>query len=84
MEVIAPLRGQPVAARLAGGDQPGIVEVGLGDQDQLPVQQRGEGLDLSRELFGEVQRPVVFQCVHRVQAQPVQVVVAPTASARCR
>ena len=38
VEVVAPLRGEPVAARLAGGDQPGVVEVGLGDEDQLAVQ----------------------------------------------
>ena len=73
VEVVAPLAGQPVAARLTGGDQPGIVGVGLGDQDQFAVQQRREGQDLAREFLQEVQRAVVFQRVHGVQPQAVQV-----------
>ena len=42
VEVVAPLRGQPVAAAVAGGDQPRVVQVGLGDQRQRPAQ---EGAD---------------------------------------
>ena len=76
VEVIAPLGGQPVPARLPGGDQPGIVGVGLGDQDQLAVQQRRQRLDLGRELLQDVERAAVFQGVHRVQPQAVQVIVA--------
>ena len=75
VEVVAPLRGQPVPARLPRGDQPGVVQVGLGDQHQVPVQQRGQRLHLRGELLKEMQRPVVLERVHRVQPQPVQVVV---------
>jgi hypothetical protein len=76
VEVVTPLRGEPVAARLAGGDQLGIVGVGLGDQHELAVQPGRQGLHLGRELFEDVQRPAVLDRVHRVQPQPVEVIVA--------
>jgi hypothetical protein len=76
VKVVAPLRGQAVTARLPGGDQAGVVGVGFGDQDQLAVQPGGEGVHLGREFLEKVQGAVVFQRVHRVQPQPVQVVVA--------
>jgi len=75
MEVIAPLGGQPVAAGFPRGDQPGIVGVGFGDQHQLAVQPGRQRLHLGREFFEKVQGPVIFQRVHRVQPEPVQVVI---------
>ena len=38
MDVVVPLRGHPVAAAIAGCDQPRVVEVALGDQRQRPAQ----------------------------------------------
>ena len=76
MEVIAPLGREAEPAGLPRADQPRVVEVRLGDEDQLPVQQRAEGLHLDGQLLEEVQRAVVLEGVHRVEPQPVQVVVA--------
>ena len=57
VEVVAPLRGQAVPARLPGGDQAGVVGVGLGDQDQLAVQPGGDDRDGPRMLVQMGTRP---------------------------
>ena len=75
VEVIVPLRVEPVAARLPGRDQPGVVEVGLGHQGERPSGRRGEGVHRDRQFLEDVQRAVVHQRVHRVEAEPVEVVV---------
>ena len=48
VDVVVPLRVQPVAAAVAGRDQPRVVEVRLGDQRQRPAEVRGQRLDLDR------------------------------------
>ena len=76
VDVVAPLGVQPVAAGLARGDQPRVVEVGLGDQRQRPAQVRRQRLHLDRQLLQQVRGAVVVQRVHGVEPQPVDVEVA--------
>ena len=76
VEVIVPLRRQPVAAVLARRDQPRVVEVGLGHQDERPARQGRERVHLDREFLKQVQGATVLERVHRVEPQPVDVVVA--------
>ena len=54
VHVVVPLRLQAVPAGLARGDQPRVVEVGLGDQRQRPAQVGGEALHLDRHLLEQV------------------------------
>ncbi len=75
VEVVVPLGVQPQAARLAGGDQARVVQVGLGDQEQRTAQPHRQPVHRRGELLQEVVRPGVAQRVHRVQPQPVQPVV---------
>ncbi len=76
VEVVAPLRVEPVAVRLARGDELRVVEVGLRDERERTPDVRGQHVDLHRELLEEVRRRVVHERVHRIQAQRVDVVVA--------
>ncbi len=76
VDVVGPLRVQPVAAAVAGRDHPRVVEVRLGDQRQRPSEVRGQRLDLDRHLLQQVHRAAVVQGVHGVEAEPVEVVVA--------
>ncbi len=54
----------------------GSLRIGFGDEHELAVQPRRQGLHLGRELLEDVQRPAVLKGVYRVQPQPVEVVVA--------
>ena len=54
VEVVAPLRVQPVAARLARRHQHRVVQVGLGDQGQRPTDVRRERSDLDGQLLEQV------------------------------
>ncbi|CAM5681612.1 hypothetical protein STENM327S_05756 [Streptomyces tendae] len=75
MEVVVPLRVHAQAALRARGDDPRVVQVGLGDQEERPVQIGREAVHGGRQLLQEVARARVGQGVHRVQAQPVDPVV---------
>ncbi len=75
VEVVAPLGGQPVPARLPGRDQPRIVEVRLGDQRQRPAEERAQRAGLDGQLLQDVRRPGVDEGVHGVQPETVDVVV---------
>ncbi len=76
MEVVVPLGVQPEAALLAGGDEPRVVEIRFGDQEERPAQVVGERVHGRRQLLQEMHRPGVPQRVHRVETQPVEPVVA--------
>ena len=56
VDVVVPLGVEPVAAGLARGDQPRVVEVGLGDQRQRPAEVGRQRLDLDRQLLEQVRR----------------------------
>ncbi len=75
VDVVRPLRVQPVAPGLARGDQPRVVQVALGDQEQRPPDVCGKRRHLGGHLLQQVGRPVVLQGVHGIEAQPVDVVV---------
>ena len=83
MEIVAPLRIQPETSpargrenALAGGDQGGVVEVRLGDQRQGPAQIRAQRTGLLRHLLENVSVGCIDESVHRIEPQPVDVVVA--------
>ena len=76
VDVVGPLRVQPVPAALAGGDHLRVVEVGLGDERQRPPQMGRQRLDLDGQLLQHVPGARVVQGVHGVEAQAVDVEVA--------
>ena len=76
VDVVAPLRVQPVAAGLARRDQPRVVEVRLGDEGQRAAQVRRQRRHVLRHLLEQVGRPGVAQGVDGVEAQGVDAVVA--------
>ena len=82
VEVVAPLRVEPVAAGLARRDQPRVVEVGLGDQRQRPAA-GGPTAPRPRSPAprGGARSRVVGERVHGVEPQPVDVVVRAATSA---
>src|SRR6185437_7304957 len=51
VDVVAPLRVDPVAAGDPRPDDSGIVQVALGDEEKRPALHRGQRLDLDRELL---------------------------------
>ena len=73
MDVVVPLRGHAQTACVARGDQPGIVEVALGDQGQRPTDPCCQVVGFGRHLFQDVDRGRVDEGVHRIQAQAVGV-----------
>ena len=75
VEVVVPLPGEPVTAGLTRGDQPRVVEVGLGDQDRRPPRRRGEPVRRGGQFLQDVQDAVIFERMHRVEPQPVDVIV---------
>ncbi len=75
MEVVAPLRVDPEPAVLARGDHPRVVEVGLGDQRQRPVQLLRQRCDLRGHLLEQVHVGVIGESVYGVEAQAVEVEV---------
>lgn len=75
VEVVVPLGVQPEAVLGARGDHPGVVEVGLRDQEQRAAHLLAQGVDRLRQLLQEVPGAVVVQGVHGVQAESVEAVV---------
>ena len=73
VDVVVPLRGHAQTACVARGDQPGIVEVALGDQGQRPTGPCCQVVGFGRHLFEDVDRGRVDEGVHRIQAQAVGV-----------
>ena len=67
VHVVGPLPGEPVAAGFTGADQPRVVEVGLGDQEQRPVDERGESVDLDDQLLEQMCRAGVDDLVDCVE-----------------
>jgi hypothetical protein len=76
VEVVVPLRVQAVPAGLRGGNEAGIVGVGLGDQHQITVQPSRERTDIGGQLLQQVHGAAVLERVHCVEPQTVQMVVA--------
>ena len=74
MKVVGPLGLQPQAAGLRGADDPGVVEVALGDQGQRPPQLPGQGLGASGKLPEKGDGAAVVEGVDRVQAQGIDAV----------
>jgi len=68
MKVVTPLRVHPVPGGLARTDDAGIVQVALGDQNQVATKNRFEYVDFSRQLFEEVARRRVDERMDRVEA----------------
>ena len=75
VDVVVPLGVEAVAVGISRGDEPRIVEIGLGDQRERPRQMRGERVHLGRHLFEHVRGAVIHQRVYGIQPQPVRVVV---------
>src|ERR1700688_2554418 len=75
MEILVPLRIESVAAGLAGYDDPRLVEVTLGDQNQMAAERSCEDLDFGGELLEKMDRAGVEERVHGVDAQTVEMVV---------
>ena len=84
MEVVAPLGVEAEPAELPGPDDPRVVQVALGDQDEVPAQVGLEHVDLGGQLLEEADRRRVDDGVHGVEPEAIDVVVAGTTSGRCR
>ena len=56
MEIVAPLRVDPIAAEFARPHDPGVVEVAFGDQHQPPSEFTFQRGNFARELFEEMDR----------------------------
>ena len=76
MPLVGPGGVEAVPAGVHGTDEPRVVEVALGGQEERPALVRGQRRHLGAELLEEVRCRVVGDRVHRVEAQPVAVVVA--------
>ncbi|MEY9485415.1 hypothetical protein RKD26_001209 [Streptomyces calvus] len=75
VEVVVPLGVHAEAAVLARGDDPRVVQIRLGDQEQRPARVGGQVVHGPGQLLQEVAGARVHQRVHRVQPQPVDAVV---------
>src|SRR4030095_8274179 len=64
VEIVVPLRLEPIAAERARAAEARIVEVALGDQYELAAELALQGFDLQGELLEEVHRRLVEERVH--------------------
>src|SRR5688572_22573065 len=76
MEIIAPLGVDTVTADLLGADDFRIVEIALGDHDQMPAALGLQFDHLAGQLFKKMGSRGVDQRVHRIEAQPIEVIIA--------
>src|SRR5580698_7719933 len=76
MEIIAPLRVDPVAAEFARFHEPGIVEVAFRDQYQPATKLTLQSSDFARELFKEMDCRRIDHRVHRVDPQAIEMIIA--------
>src|SRR5579871_5864612 len=76
MEIIAPLRVDPIAAEFARFHDPGVIEVAFGDQYQPPAKLTLQSSDFARELFKEMDCRRIDHRVHRVDPQPIKMIIA--------
>jgi hypothetical protein len=76
VEVVRPLGVHAIATGFAGGDDAGIVEVGLGDEEEAPADGGGEVFDFCGELLHEMDGGAVDELMHGVEAEAIDVEVA--------
>ena len=76
VKIVAPLSIETVPARLFCFYDPGIVQIAFGDQDEMLSHRCFQPSYFTCELLQKMNRRAVIECVHRVQAQSVHVVVA--------
>ena len=76
MEVVGPLGVDPEAAEVAVADDAGVVQVALGDQDEVAAEVGLEDFDLLAQLLQERDRRGVDDRVDRVEAEAIEVIVA--------
>jgi len=74
--IVTPLRGQPVTPVGPGLNDSVIVDVGLGDEQDLPTGDLGQGIHSFRQLGQDVLITCVNGFVHGIEARPVDVVIA--------
>ena len=75
MDIVVPGRSEPRSARLPRCEERRIVQVRFRDQRQRPAQMGRQRIGLDRELLQDRHGARIPQGVHRVQSQPVDVVV---------
>ena len=76
VDVIAPLSIETIAAHLRRANDPRIVQVALGDKNKMPPEMCFQINNFGRQLFQKRNGRSVDDCVHGIQAQSVDVIVA--------
>ena len=76
VKIVAPLSIEPVSTRLFRLHDPGVVQIALGNQDEMLSHRCFQPSHFPGELLQKMDRRAIIKGVHRVQAQSIHVVVA--------
>jgi hypothetical protein len=76
VKVVTPLRVHAVAVGIAGADDPRVVQVAFGDQEEAPTELSLECIDPFAQFLQEVDGRLVVDRMHCIEAKPVAVVIA--------
>ena len=73
--IVGPRGVHPEAAELGRPHEAGVVEVAFRHQEQGPADRGSQDVDLVGQLFEDVARGLIEDGVHRVETEPVAVVI---------
>src|SRR5688572_344597 len=76
MYVITPLRIDVKSSHLPRPYDARIIQITLGDEDQMPAEMRHQFVNLGSELFKKRDRRCIHNCMHGVESKAINVVVA--------